>query len=93
MEDALRLWREKISINKAQTELNLTTDTKDNENLFHKNISNKSKAKEIPLPLLDAEGNIATKNEEKTELLNVFFPFSALVNLPLATEKWRRLFY
>lgn len=83
MEDALRLCREKISINKAQTELNLTTDTNDNENLFHK----------IPLPLLDAEGNIATKNEEKTELLNVFFPFSALVNLPLATEKWRRLFY
>lgn len=88
----MKLSREKTSINKAQIKLNLTTDIKDNEKLFHKSFSKERRAK-IPLPLLDAEGNIATKNEEKTELINDFFPLSALVSLPSATEKWNRLFY
>lgn len=89
----MRICREKISVNKAQIELNLTTDIKDNEKLFHKSISNKRRTKEILLPLLDEEGNTATKSGEKTELLNDFFALSALGCLPLAAKKWNRLFY
>jgi len=35
--------------------------------------TNKKRAKENLHPLLDARGNIATKDEEKAETLNVFF--------------------
>jgi len=36
--------------------------------------NNKRRAKEILHPLLDVGGNTVTKDEEKTELLNAFFP-------------------
>ncbi|KAK4820811.1 LOW QUALITY PROTEIN: hypothetical protein QYF61_007205 [Mycteria americana] len=58
---------------KAQLELHLATVVRDNRRCFYKYINNKKRAKENLPPLLDAGGNIATKDEEKAEVLNAFF--------------------
>ncbi|KAK4823476.1 hypothetical protein QYF61_002523 [Mycteria americana] len=71
--NVMRLHREKIRRAKAQLELNLATAIKDNKICFYKYISNKRRAKENLHPLLDARGNIVTKDEEKTEVLNAAF--------------------
>ncbi|KAK4825741.1 hypothetical protein QYF61_002180 [Mycteria americana] len=69
----VRLCREKIRRAKTQLELNLATAVKDNKKYFYKYISNKRRTKENLHPLLDAGGNIVTKDEEKAEVLNAFF--------------------
>ncbi|GAB0175842.1 mitochondrial enolase superfamily member 1 [Grus japonensis] len=58
---------------KAQLELNLATAIKDNTKCFYKCIDSKRRAKENLHPLLDAGGNIVTKDEEKAEVLHAFF--------------------
>jgi len=58
---------------KAQLELRLATVVRDNKKYFYKCINNKKRAKESLHPLLDARGNIASKAEEKAEVLNAFF--------------------
>ncbi|PKU46175.1 rna-directed dna polymerase from mobile element jockey-like [Limosa lapponica baueri] len=67
-----RLYREKIRKAKAQLELNLAINIRDNKKSFYKYV-NKKRVKENLHPLLDAGGNIATKDEEKAEILNAFF--------------------
>ncbi|GAB0181668.1 hypothetical protein GRJ2_000632100 [Grus japonensis] len=71
--DVVRLHREKMRRAKVQLELNLATTVKYNEKCFYKYISNKRRAKDNLHPLLDVRGNIVTKDEEKAEVLNVFF--------------------
>ncbi|KAK4832922.1 hypothetical protein QYF61_026565 [Mycteria americana] len=71
--DVVRLCREKIRRARAQIELNLATAVKDNKKCFYQCISNKRGAKENLHPLLDAGGNIVTKDEETAEVLNAFF--------------------
>ncbi|KAK4811295.1 hypothetical protein QYF61_023347 [Mycteria americana] len=71
--DLVKSSREKIRKAKAQLELNLATVVRDNKKCFYKYINNKKRAKENLPPLLDAGGNIATKDEEKAEVLNAFF--------------------
>ncbi|GAB0208240.1 mitochondrial enolase superfamily member 1 [Grus japonensis] len=71
--DLVRSCRGKIRKAKAQLELNLATVVRDNKKCFYKYINNKKRAKENLHPLLDVEGNIATKDEEKAEVLNAFF--------------------
>ncbi|GAB0210105.1 hypothetical protein GRJ2_003476300 [Grus japonensis] len=71
--DLVRSCRDKIRKAKAQLELNLATVVRDNKKCFYKYISNKKRAKENLHPLLDAEGNMATKDGEKAEVLNAFF--------------------
>ncbi|KAK4811142.1 LOW QUALITY PROTEIN: hypothetical protein QYF61_019773 [Mycteria americana] len=71
--DVVRLCREKIRRAKAQLEFNLATAIKDNKKCFYKYIHNKRRAKENLHLLLDAGGNIVTKDEEKAEVLNAFF--------------------
>ncbi|KAK4806228.1 hypothetical protein QYF61_013372 [Mycteria americana] len=71
--DVVRLGREKIRRAKAKLELNLATEVKDNKKSFYKYTHNKRRAKENLHPLLDARGNIVTKDEEKAEVLNAFF--------------------
>ncbi|KAK4815414.1 hypothetical protein QYF61_001402 [Mycteria americana] len=74
--DVVRLCREKIRRVIAQLELNLATAVKDNKKCFYKcfySTSNKRRAKQKIQPLLDAGGNIVTKDEEKAEVLNAFF--------------------
>jgi len=68
-----RSCREEIRKAKAQLELRLATVVRENEKCFYKYINNKKRAKESLHPLLDARGNIATKDEEKAEVLNACF--------------------
>ncbi|PKU42802.1 rna-directed dna polymerase from mobile element jockey-like [Limosa lapponica baueri] len=70
--DLVRLYREKIRKAKAQLELNLAINIRDNKKCFYKYI-NKKRVGENLHPLLDVGGNIATKDEEKAEILNAFF--------------------
>ena len=63
---------EEIRRAKAQLELNLATIVRDNKKCFYKYV-NKKKAKENIYPSMDTEGNIATRDEEKAEVLNAFF--------------------
>ena len=58
---------------KAQLELSLATAINDNKKYFYKYIGSKRRVKEDLHPLLDAGGNLATKDEEKAEILNAFF--------------------
>ncbi|GAB0204509.1 mitochondrial enolase superfamily member 1 [Grus japonensis] len=71
--DLVRSCRDKIRKAKAQLEFNLATVVRDNKKCFYKYINNKRRAKENLHPLLDAEGNMATKDGEKAEVLNAFF--------------------
>jgi len=68
----VRSCREEIRQARAQLELRMTTVVRDNKNCFYKYINNKKRAKEGLHPLLDATGSIA-KDEEKAEVLHVFF--------------------
>ncbi|PKU29972.1 hypothetical protein llap_19725 [Limosa lapponica baueri] len=70
--DLVRLYREKIRKAKAQLDLNLATDIRDNKKSFYKYINNKKRARENLHPLLDAGGNVATK-DKKAEILHAFF--------------------
>ncbi|KAK4823544.1 hypothetical protein QYF61_003176 [Mycteria americana] len=63
----VRLCREKIRRAKAQLEIHLATAVKRPLKI------NKKRAKENLHPLLDAGGNIGTKDQEKAEVLNAFF--------------------
>ncbi|KAK4832384.1 hypothetical protein QYF61_022239 [Mycteria americana] len=72
--DCVKSCREKIRKAKAQLELNLAIAVRDNKKCFYKYINNKKRAKENLPPLLDVGENIATKDEEKAEGLNAFFP-------------------
>uniref|UniRef100_A0A8B9BIA0 Reverse transcriptase domain-containing protein n=1 Tax=Anser brachyrhynchus TaxID=132585 RepID=A0A8B9BIA0_9AVES len=71
--DVTRLCRDKIRRAKAHLELNLATAVKDNKKRFYKCINTKRRTKENLHPLLDAGGNLVTKDEEKAEVLNAFF--------------------
>ena len=69
----VKLCREKIRKAKAQLELSLATKAKENSKCFYKHINSKRKARENLHPLLDAEGNLVTKDRDKAEVLNAFF--------------------
>ncbi|XP_064032402.1 uncharacterized protein LOC135192945 [Pogoniulus pusillus] len=62
-------WREA----KAHLELRLATAVKENKKCFFKYMNGKRRAKDNLHSLLDREGNIVTKDEEKAEVLNTFF--------------------
>lgn len=58
---------------KAQLELKVTTAVKNNKKCFYKCINNKMRAKGNLHPLLHAERNIVTRDEEKPLVFNAFF--------------------
>jgi len=68
----VKLCREKIRKAKAQLELSSDSKVKDNNEYFYKYINSKRRARENLHPLLDAEGNMVTKDQEKAEVLNAF---------------------
>ena len=69
----MKLCREKIRKAKEQLELSLATKAKENSKCFYKHSNSKRKARENLHPLLDAEGNLVTKDRDKAEVLNAFF--------------------
>lgn len=66
----MRLCRRNTWRAEAQLELTLATAIKDNIKYFYKHISNKKEAVENFHSLLSARGNIATKDEEKSEVVS-----------------------
>jgi len=69
----VRSCREEIRKTKSQLELRLATVVRDNKKCFYKYTNNKKAANESLHPLLDARGNIASKDEEKAEVHHAFF--------------------
>ncbi|NXQ34777.1 LORF2 protein, partial [Alaudala cheleensis] len=65
--------RKKIREAKAQRELSLATSLKNNKKYFYKYINGKRKDKDNLHSLLNAGGNLVSKDEEKAEVLNTFF--------------------
>ncbi|PKU27542.1 rna-directed dna polymerase from mobile element jockey-like [Limosa lapponica baueri] len=87
-QEVLKLYSEKIRRAKVQLELNLDTAVKDNKKCFYKYINSKQGSKEKLHPLLDAGRNIATKDEEKAEVLNAVFAsdFNSKASCSLDTQ-------
>ena len=52
----------------------MATKVEENNKYFYKYINSKRTARENLHPLLDAEGNMVTKDQDKAEVLNVFVP-------------------
>ena len=71
------MFRKKIRNSKAQLELNLDVEVKENKKLFYKYVNSKRSAKENLCPLLDASGNMTTEDKQKAEVLNAFFMSSS----------------
>ncbi|KAF1444227.1 hypothetical protein FQV21_0013191, partial [Spheniscus demersus] len=86
--DLVRSCREEMRKAKAQLERNLAAVVKDNKKSFYKYINDKKRAKENLHPLLDAGGNVVTKDEEKAEVLNAFFAsvFNRQTDYPQGTR-------
>ncbi|KFQ24241.1 hypothetical protein N331_03502, partial [Merops nubicus] len=71
--EAARLCRDKVRKVKVQLELNLARDTKKNKKGFYKYLNQKRKAKEGVPTLVTNNGELATSDKEKDEVLNNFF--------------------
>ncbi|NXM00374.1 LIN1 transcriptase, partial [Tyrannus savana] len=63
----------KVRDTKVQFEVKLATSVKDNKKSFYKYINNKRRGKENLHSLMDSEGNIVNRDEEKAEVLNTYF--------------------
>ena len=71
--DAVRTCRRRIRKAKAQVELNLVRDVKNNKKTFYRYIGQKRQA-EMGIPsLVNLKGELASMDEEKAEVLNEFF--------------------
>ena len=71
--DAVRTYRRRIRKAKAQVELNLTRDVKNNKKTFYRYIGQKRQAKTGVPSLVNVKGELASTDEEKAEVLNEFF--------------------
>ena len=71
--DAARLCRDGVRKAKAQLELNLARDVKNNKKSFYRYVSRKKVVKESVPRLMSETGKLATADEEKAEVLNNFF--------------------
>ena len=71
--DAVRTCRRRIRKAKAQVELNLARDVKNNKKTFYRYIGQKRQAKMGVPSLVNLKGELASTDEEKAEVLNEFF--------------------
>ena len=65
--------RDRITKAKEQMELNLSRDVKDNKKGFYRYIGRKRQAKESAPPLMKGNGELASSDTEKAEVLNECF--------------------
>ncbi|KFQ76863.1 hypothetical protein N335_14424, partial [Phaethon lepturus] len=68
--NAARLCRDEVRRAKAQLELNLAREAKNNKSSFYRYVSHKRRAKESTPSLMSKTDKLATTDEEKTEVLN-----------------------
>ncbi|KAK4816288.1 hypothetical protein QYF61_014586 [Mycteria americana] len=71
--DTARLCRDGVRKAKAQLELNLARDAKNNKKGFYRYTNQKRKVKESVPPLMNKNGDLVSTDEEKAEVLNNFF--------------------
>jgi len=71
--DTAWLCLDEVRRTKAQLELNLARDAKNNKKGFYKYISQKRKVEERVPPMMSKTGQLVTMDEEKAEVLNNFF--------------------
>ncbi|KFZ60398.1 hypothetical protein N338_05724, partial [Podiceps cristatus] len=71
--DAVWNCRDGIRKAKAQMELSLARDVKNNKKGFYRYIGQKRQAKESIPPLVNGKGELAATDVEKAEVLNEFF--------------------
>ena len=71
--NALQTCRHRIRKAKAQVELNLARDVKNNKKTFYRYIGQKRQAKTGVPSLVNLKGELASMDEEKAEVLNEFF--------------------
>jgi len=87
------LGRDGVRKAKAQLELNLARDAKNNKKGFYRYISQKKMIKESVPPLMSETGKLATADEEKAEVLNNFFASVFTGNLsphPSQFDEWHK---
>jgi len=65
--DAAQLCRDEVR--RAELELNVARDAKNNKKGFYRYVRQKSKVKESVLPLMSKNGSLISTDEEKTEVL------------------------
>ena len=68
--DVICMGRDNIKKAKAQMELNLVRDVKDHKKEFYRYISRIRQAKESAPPLINEDGELASSDIEKAEVLN-----------------------
>ncbi|KFP99488.1 hypothetical protein N329_04107, partial [Haliaeetus albicilla] len=71
--DATQLCRDGVRKAKAQPELNLARDAKNNKKGFYRYVSRKRKVKESVPPTVSKTSKLIMTNKEKAEVLNKFF--------------------
>ncbi|KFR03253.1 hypothetical protein N306_07323, partial [Opisthocomus hoazin] len=71
--EAARLCRDGVRKAKAQLELNLARDAKNNKKGFYRYVSQKKMVKESVPPLMSKTSKLVTADEEKAEVHNNFF--------------------
>ncbi|KFR14245.1 hypothetical protein N306_11783, partial [Opisthocomus hoazin] len=89
--EAARLCRDGVRKAKAQLELNLARDAKNNKKGFCRYVSWKKMVKESVPPLTSETGELATADEEKAEVLNNIFASVFTGNLsphPSRVDGW-----
>ncbi|KAK4828789.1 hypothetical protein QYF61_000846 [Mycteria americana] len=80
------LCRDGVRKAKAQLELNLARDAKNNRKGFYRYVSQKRKVKESVPALMSKTGKLVTTDEEKAEVLNNFFASVFTGNLSAHTS-------
>ena len=70
--EAARLCRDGVRKAKAQLELNLARDAKNNKKGFYRYVSRKKMVKQSVRLLMRQTGKLVTADEEKAEVLNKF---------------------
>ncbi|KFQ65391.1 hypothetical protein N335_01657, partial [Phaethon lepturus] len=71
--NAAQFCRDGVRKAKAQLELNLARDAKNNKKGFYRYVSQKRKGKESISPLMSKTGKLVTTDKEKAEVLSDFF--------------------
>jgi len=70
---AVRVCRDRIRKAKTQMEINLARDVKENKKGFYRYRGRKRQAKESVPPLMKSNGELASSDMEKAEVLNECF--------------------